>query len=185
MGRPSLQTKQRKRNRQKMNHKLQNPSPSTPKIWEHEQPTPAVETLETDVNCVSIRKDMRDREDIFGEDLDTLEMNVEDCVQKLSLDSEEYTMDYLIECRKRLMTKVDNYRKRLEKAHSKNAEMAYKHRKELETIREFYQSIVHLPTRAGRILKCSLMKTPAAREVLEEAGLNYTYYYDGHKYTVK
>ena len=123
------------------------------------------------------------KEDVVGEDIDTLEMKIEDCVQQLSCDNYGYTTKYLLDCRKKLMSKVDDYRTRLEESYSENAELVYKHRKELETIRAFYQSICHLPTRAGRILKASQGKLSAARQVLEEVGLDYIY--DGSKYIVR
>ena len=119
---------------------------------------------------------------VIGEDIDTLEMNIEDCVQQLCSEYEEYPYSYLLDCRRKLMMKVDNYRKRLEQAYTQNSKLIYKHRKEVERIRAFYQSIVHLPTRAGRILKASQGKTSAARQVLEEFGLKYVF--DGEKYIV-
>ena len=108
----------------------------------------------------------KEHANVIGEDMDTLEMSIEDCIQQLSCDNSEYPHSYLLDCWKKLMSKVDDYRKRLEEAYTANSELVRKHRKELETVRSFYQSIIHLPTRAGRILKASHGKTSAARQLL-------------------
>ena len=131
---------------------------------------------------VTVREDARSKEDIYGEDMDTLEMNIEDSIQVLSTDVQEYSLEYYKDCRKKLISKVDTYRGRLEKAYSQNAKLVHKHREEVDSIRSFYQSILHMPTRTGRIIKAAHGNSSAAREVLEQAGLNYKC--DGDKYYV-
>ncbi len=168
MGRPSPQAKQLQRKRQKERRKLF-PQTSSPHACD-----------DCEMSRVTISDEARCEDAAIGEDMDTLTMNIEDCVKRLSCDDAEYSVHYLLDCRKTLMAKVDRYRKNLEQAYTENAEQIYKHRKDLEQICSFYQAICHLPTRAGRILKASQGKTSAARQVLEEAGLNYVF--DGEKY---
>ena len=167
MGRPSPQLKKAKRQKQKVRRKLKfNRADDRACV---DNCGNSEEATDIDVNnyCAV------DEEEVIGEDMDTLQMKLADSIMNLSKDPDKHKPEYLEECRRKLITKVDTYTVRLEKAYSENAKLAYKHRREIESLRSFYQSIIHLPTRTGRIVKVAKSNTSAAREVLEQVGLNY------------
>ena len=111
----------------------------------------------------------------IGEDTDVVLMHTEDSL--MDLDSDEnakYSYDYLLECRQKLMHKVAYYRARIEEQSTESAQVAYRHHKEIDQIRSFYQAIAYAPTRAGRMVKASICKSSVASQIMQELGLKYT-----------
>ena len=94
----------------------------------------------------------------------------------------EYSQDYLVDCRTKLIKKVTLYREQLEEAISNNARLTAKHRQEIESIRSFYKNLLHAPTRTGRIVKAACTTSNAAVKIMKELGLKYKY--DGDSYYV-
>ena len=75
--------------------------------------------------------------DALGVDLDVVEMTV------ANPDSEEFTYEYLQDCRKKLMLKVNAYRSELESLRLDKAKMAFKHRSQIGCIRSIIK-LLHL-----------------------------------------
>ena len=62
------------------------------------------------------------------------------------MDDKEHTHDYLIQCRLKLMHKVQRYKSELDKAIEENIKMTLMHKKELERVRRFYMYILYMHT---------------------------------------
>ena len=116
--------------------------------------------------------------------MDVLEMRIEDSMSHLDPNPEqvEYSQDYLVDCRIKLMKKVTLYREQLEEAISNHARFTAKHRQEIESIRSFYKNLLHAPTRTGKIVKVACTTSNVAVEIMEELGLKCKY--DGDSYCV-
>ena len=111
----------------------------------------------------------------LGEDMDVALMKTDDCLIELEKDDQKstYTYEYLLDCREKLMKKVEQYREQIEEQSSKIACMVYEHKKQLKHIQSFYQGIAYAPTRTGRIVKAAHCSTSAAAEIMHELGLKY------------
>ena len=91
MGRPSPQVKKAKRAKQKAKRKLVFNSSSENTRTTHINDSDILQdTIEKNVPVQSCEE-----EDIIGEDMDTLEMNIEDSIPKLSWDSQDHTPEYV------------------------------------------------------------------------------------------
>ena len=115
-----------------------------------------------------------------GEDMDVLEMSLEDSMKRLDPNSVHYSLEYLTDCRTKLIQKVAQYRQQLETSTSNNTKLIYKHRQEIERIRSFYQNLMHAPTRTGRIVKAACTTSHAAVKIMQELGLKYKYNADSY-----
>lgn len=114
-------------------------------------------------------------QDCIGEDADVVIMQTEDDIMK-ECDGEsgpKYPYEYLLNCRKELMMRVKEYRAIVEDQKSRIIAMEYKHRKEIERIRSFYQGIAYAPTRTGKIYKRSHCSSSIAKQILKDVGLKY------------
>lgn len=152
MGRPSPETKRRKRQRQKVRRQLKFSSKSSNDC-----------TSELDEYVVG-----RVLPDEIGEDTDVMQMKLEDVYQQW--DDSKYTHKYLMECRQQLIKKIEEYRCKLEQLQTQNSEMTLKHRKEIEEIRTFYRNIAYGTSRSGKIVKKAMSFSDAAKEVLKAIG---------------
>lgn len=92
-------------------------------------------------------------EDICGLDMDVLEMQLDD---RQTNNSNYESIEYIQDCRKRLMEKVDTYKAELEKLRTKEIERNSEHRGEIERIRSFYKAISYGLNRGGRMVQKSL-----------------------------
>ena len=102
-------------------------------------------------------------------------MKTEDSLFQLECDEHKskYSYEYLLECREKLMQKVELYHGQLEEQSSKIARMTYEHKKQIKHIRTFYQDIAYAPTRTGRIVKAAHCSTSKAAQIMQELGLKY------------
>lgn len=107
----------------------------------------------------------------IGEDADVVMMNLEDSLNELEKEPMAHSYEYLFECRKTLMQKVERYRATMEKQSSQIIAMKYKQRQEIERIREFYQAIAYAPTHSSQIVKKSICSSKTATKVLSDIGL--------------
>ena len=105
--------------------------------------------------------------DALGVDLDVVEMTV------ANPDSEEFTYEYLQDCRKKLMLKVNAYRSELESLRLDKAKMAFKHRSQIDRIRSFYQTIAFATTRTGKIVKTAMESSSTAANIMKELESTY------------
>lgn len=173
MGRRSPQSKQDKRAKQKAKRKL------VFKDKGHESNSDSGETVfpsndSTDIQSDSTDKDVLTEDSCLGEDIDVVEMNLEDALLELDEGHTEYSQQYLLECRQRLVHKVKHYRAALEEHQSEIAQLKYKHHQEIARIREFYMKLAYAPTRSGRMVKASLISSSVAAEIMKELGLQHT-----------
>jgi len=105
--------------------------------------------------------------DALGVDLDVVEMTV------ANPDSEKFTYEYLQDCRKKLMLKVNAYRSELESLKLDKAKMAFKHRSQIDRIRSCYQTIAFATTRTGKIVKTAMETSSAAANIMKELESTY------------
>ena len=114
----------------------------------------------------------------LGEDEEVIDMEIEDALFNLDgytgKTERKYPMEYLSECREKLLSKVKKYRAKVEDQKSQNISMQYNHRKEIENIRTFYRGIAYAPTRSGRLVKQAQCSSKTAKELLDEFGLQYS-----------
>jgi hypothetical protein len=95
-------------------------------------------------------------EESVGIDLDVMEMVYDDSLQDVEEDVGYYsTRQYLVDCRKRLITKVKKYKKENERMKSEIADTYFKHRKEIEQIRSFYKNVSLGLSRSARMVQSS------------------------------
>ncbi len=95
-------------------------------------------------------------------DLDVVQMEIENPYQ------ENFSTEYLLRCRRRLMHKVNAYRQKVDTLRSQQAEAAHKHKSQINHIRSFYQTIVYATTRTGSIVKTSMQTSSAAASFMRE-----------------
>lgn len=82
--------------------------------------------------------------------IDHIEMQLYDCYRKQ--DGEEHSYDYLLNCRVKLMDKVQQY-KDLNKSEEEMLKMTLTYKKEIERIRQLYQTIAIGQSRSGNIVR--------------------------------
>ena len=99
--------------------------------------------------------------DGFGEDTDVLHIKLEDFYQGWE-ENAEYSCNYLLECRKQLVGKVESYRRKIEELCTDKTETALKHRKEIDDIQTFYHNIAFGTSRSGAIVKKAMSTSGAA-----------------------
>lgn len=133
MGRPSPATKKRKRQRQKVCRKLKFADSRS-------------ESGQCNKYVVG-----RVLPDELGEDTDVVHMRLEDFYQQWE-DGNEFSANYLQECRQQLIQKVEEYRRTIEALKTEKAKVALQHRKEIEEIRKFYQHLAYGTSRSGGIV---------------------------------
>lgn len=168
MGRRSPESKSKKRAMQKVKRKLRYSQPSESG------------TMGTSEEAVGIDGDKAEDNDAVGEDMDVFEMNLDDSIQALQADQQEFSVQYLKDCRRKLLQKVTDYHKQLEDAKSMIVKLEYQKRQEIESIRMFYQNLMYAPTRSGRIIKASSTTSSAAVKIMKDLGLQYQYTGDAY-----
>ena len=115
MGRPSPATKSRKRQRQKVCRRFKYADSHSKSGQCNEY-----------VVCRILPNEI-------GEDTDVVHMKLDDFYQQWE-DGNEYSPNYLMGCRQQLMKKVEEYRRTIEVLETEKAELALRHRKEIEEI---------------------------------------------------
>ena len=171
MGRRSPSAKRVKRLKQKVKRKLFAKAQGCPAQKNAYPNIPAEEIPNNDTD--NVRGSVSGTDTCLGEDVDVVTMRTEDSLKELDEEEYEYSYEYLLECRQKLMRKVEEYRVYVEELTSKEARLIHKHREEVERIRNFYQTIAYAPTRTGRIVKAARMNSSAAAEIMTELGLKY------------
>ena len=111
-----------------------------------------------------------------GEDLVAMEMRLEDQLKKKD---ENYSYEYLIECRQRLCAQVEKYKNEVERLSSTLTEQSAQHRLQLDQVREFYRTIAYARNQSGTIVKKSLVQISPAANIMKELDAQY-----GSKYTM-
>lgn len=169
MGKHSPESKRRQRKKQKVRRNLTFVQ-KCPGECSNDTATVSPE-LSTDSTVVSEDSDQVSYHDDRGEhthlgvDLDVVEMTLKD---KLMQDSEEYTHTYLKDCRKRLMLKVNSYRREIERLNAEKTSLIHAHKQQLDSVRSFYQNIAYGMSRTGRIVRTSIQTGKASTKMMEE-----------------
>ncbi len=134
MGRRSPELKRVKRCKQKARRKLLFKDTSRPQDLptEHSNYQP-----QTDSEAPS------GTDEAVGEDIGVFLMTLEDSIQRLDTNASDYSEEFLMECRDKLMQKVIKYHKQYESAVTENSRLIHNHRQEVERIRKFYQNLVY------------------------------------------
>ena len=157
MGRRSEISKKEKRKAQKLKRKL--------KFSSTHRPTSDCETSQADCSTCTTNDSASDPlDDILGEDIDAVEMRLEDAMEK----PDTYSHEYLCKCRRRLLHKVEYYRRERERSRTDTAILLAKHREEIERVRHFYQTIAYARTRSGEMVKSVMEKSLAAENIAKQ-----------------
>lgn len=156
MGKHSPEAKRSKRKRQKVRRKLD---------FVHERtcdsnPCPSSEDDQELTYSYSY-------EDTLGIDLDAFQMSLE------TEDNEDLPYEYLLDCRKKLIRKIEWYRKQLDTSTSENTYLVSKHRAEIRRIKTFYQNIAFGRSHSGKLVKRALCTGKAASEFMKELNAKY------------
>ena len=163
MGKHSPQFKRSQRKRQKAKRKLKfgcNAESTTS--------TCVSDFLSTDSLPNSPVETSDDEElDALGVDLDVVKMTFENPYK------DEFTNEYLQDCRRKLMQKVSAYRNKIESLKLQQSEAVRKHKAQLDRIRSFYQTIAFASTRTGKIVKTSLETSSTAASIMKELESTY------------
>ena len=154
MGRPSPERKRAKRSKQKAKRKLFGKSNSLPAQDSEGHDTSEELTATGDI------------------DLDHVEMCLYDSYRQL--DGEDPSQDYLLKCRSKLMDKVRQYKEALNKSQEELLTMQLAHKKELERVRRFYETIAFGKFRTGRIVRAAMGTSKAAKEIMDEMTALYS-----------
>ena len=154
MGRPSPERRKAKRAKQKARRKLFGSCTALP-------------TQESGDHDTSAKL-----EAIGDVDIDHVEMCLYDSYRQL--DGEEYTREYLLNCRSKLMDKVQQYKKELNKSEEERVAMELAHKKELQRVRRFYEIIAFGQSRSGRMVRAAMGTTSAAKEIMDELRALYS-----------
>lgn len=109
----------------------------------------------------------KSNDDVLGLDLDVLEMTLEDT---FTAPDERLPYEYLDNCRKNLMRKVEMYHIQLQDMRAKNAQMRAQHCLEIERIRSFYKNIAFGHSRTGRIVRNVICTSKEAKTFVQELG---------------
>ena len=75
---------------------------------------------------------------------------------------QSYSHKYLLDCRAKLMRKLQSCRELIEVLKNEKSENEIRHRKEIKTIRQFYDVISFARSRTGRMVRSALGTSPAA-----------------------
>ena len=89
-------------------------------------------------------------ENAVGVDFDAIEMEAES--------DDEQDIKHLKQGRNRLLMKVIQYKEENEKLKTINAKLIHKHRRELESVRNFYSNISLGLTYGGKVLRSAMYK---------------------------
>ena len=101
-------------------------------------------------------------------DLDALEMMLDDVYDPVEQMPKETQQAYLRECRKRLISKVQYYRREVDKHRSQITEMKHSQQKKVECLQSFYQNIALSNNCTARMVRSALSTSKAVVEVLKE-----------------
>jgi len=167
MGRRSPQSKREKRRKQKVKRRLKFSSP--PCISDRSNGSCSEDTVDFEHTQDNADAE-HDQVSALGVDLTAVEMKLEDTLK--DTDS-EYSYEYLLECRERLCRRLENCRSQLEKALSINASQVFKHRKEIESIRHFYQTIAYASSRSGQLVRNAKSTSSVAATIFKELRVKY------------
>ena len=106
----------------------------------------------------------------FGVDLAAEELRLEDELKDRDV---EYTYEYLSNCRQKLRTRLEHCHQKLEEAKSINVKQNFQHRREIENIQHFYQTIAYAKSRTGRLVRSARLSSSAAAAVMKELEIDY------------
>ena len=175
-GRQSLQSKRKKRKLQKARKRKKFSQPTQDIFGISTDSTLPSEVMQTQCDVSSQPTEVHSSNMACGEDLVALEMRLEDHLKK---EGENYSYDYLIECRQRLCAQVEQYKNEVERLSSTLTEQSAQHRQQLDQVREFYRTIAYARNRSGTIVKKSLIHSSPAADLMRELDAQY-----GSKYNM-
>ena len=138
MGRRSPSSKREKRLKQKVKRKLFADSQVFPAQNTHAN-IPA-EEIPCTSHTYNVHASVNETDTCLGEDVDVVTMCTEDSLKELNEEQFDYSYEYLLECREKLMHKVEEYRVCVEELTSKEASLIHKHRKENGTHQKLLSS---------------------------------------------
>ncbi len=154
MGKHSPRFKKAQRQRQKVKRKLNFKRTGSPKTVQSRDrnctPVPERLTDQASTHCAELQTSDSEEVEALGVDLDVKEMKLADPY------SDEFSYDYLFECRQRLMSKITVYRNEVESLRSNEVQLIRKCRATIERIRSFYKRIAFATTRTGKLIKTSM-----------------------------
>ena len=111
-------------------------------------------------------------DDVLGIDIAALEMHIADGFKEDDeIDEEskqEYSYDYLVECRDKLRARVEHYQSQLAEERLKKQQIMYRCEEKLHRVRKFYKNIAIAPSRTGKIARAALLKFQTAKQFLND-----------------
>lgn len=170
MGRPSPERRQAKRKRQKVRRKLVYRTQNSSEIDQVDFETELHENEGVDVAKTNTREG--DIGPIGGADTDLVEMSLYDNFREQ--DGEEFSLTYLVKCRKLLIAKVKMSNEIISQLQSELEEVRLESKKENKRIRQYFELVAYGHARAGRMVRSALSSAPSAEKIIQELGKIYS-----------